>query len=37
MILAGAYGHSRLAERIFGGTTRRLLRADNAPALALAH
>lgn len=37
MILAGAYGHSRLAERIFGGTTRRLLTADNAPALALAH
>ena len=36
-ILAGAYGHSRLAERIFGGTTRRLLTADNAPALALAH
>lgn len=37
MIVAGAYGHSRLAERIFGGTTRRLLAADEAPALALAH
>lgn len=37
MILAGAYGHSRLAERIFGGTTRRLLNAEHAPALALAH
>jgi nucleotide-binding universal stress UspA family protein len=36
LILAGAYGHSRLAERIFGGTTKRLLGAESAPALALA-
>lgn len=36
MIIAGAYGHSRLGERLFGGTSRRLLEADNAPALALA-
>jgi nucleotide-binding universal stress UspA family protein len=32
---AGAYGHSRLGERLFGGTSRRLLAADVAPALAL--
>jgi nucleotide-binding universal stress UspA family protein len=37
MIVAGAYGHSRLGERLFGGTTRTLLAADTAPALALSH
>ena len=36
MIVAGAYGHSRIGERLFGGTSRRLLNADEAPALALA-
>jgi len=36
MIVAGAYGHSRLGERLFGGTSRRLLEAGGAPALALA-
>ncbi len=36
MIVAGAHGHSRLGERLFGGTSRRLLEADDAPALALA-
>jgi len=36
LIVAGAYGHSRLGERLFGGTSRRLLDADQAPALALA-
>mgnify|MGYP003639840656 FL=1 len=36
MIVAGAYGHSRLGERLFGGTTRRLLEAAHAPVLALA-
>ena len=36
MIVAGAYGHSRLGERLFGGTTRHLLSAKDAPALALA-
>lgn len=36
LILAGAYGHSRLGERLFGGTSRRLLEARQAPALALA-
>lgn len=35
MIVAGAYGHSPLAERVFGGTTRRLLEAKDAPMLAL--
>ena len=37
LIVAGAYGHSRLGERLFGGTSRRLLEASTAPALALAH
>lgn len=36
LMVAGAYGHSRLGERLFGGTSRRLLAADDAPALALA-
>lgn len=36
MIVAGAYGHSRLGERLFGGTSRRLLDAADGPALALA-
>lgn len=36
LIVAGAYGHSRIGERLFGGTSRRLLHADEAPALALA-
>ena len=37
MIVAGAFGHSRLGEFIFGGTTRQLLSATEAPALALSH
>lgn len=36
LIVAGAYGHSRIGERLFGGTSKRLLNADEAPALALA-
>lgn len=36
LIVAGAYGHSRLGERLFGGTSRHLLDAKTAPALALA-
>ena len=36
IIVAGAYGHSRIGERLFGGTTQRLLEAEDAPALALA-
>ena len=37
MIVCGAYGHSRAGEMLFGGVTRTLLHAENAPALALAH
>ncbi len=37
VIIAGAYGHSRIEEFIFGGVSRNLLRADHGPALALAH
>ncbi|MBY9066834.1 universal stress protein [Hyphomonas sp. WL0036] len=36
MLVAGAYGHSRIGERLFGGTSKRLLNASDAPALALA-
>ena len=36
VIVAGAYGHSRIGERLFGGTTQRLLDAPDSPALALA-
>ena len=37
VIIAGAYGHSRIEEFIFGGVSRSLLRAEHGPALALAH
>lgn len=37
VIIAGAYGHSKLEELIFGGVSRNLLRAEHGPALALAH
>ncbi|MEM6411608.1 MAG: universal stress protein [Pseudomonadota bacterium] len=37
MIVAGAYGHSRAGQYLFGGVTRTLLRAESAPALALCH
>lgn len=37
LIVSGAYGSSRAGEFLFGGATRGLLRADKAPALALAH
>lgn len=36
-IVSGAYGHSRAGQFLFGGTTRALHRADEAPALVLAH
>jgi nucleotide-binding universal stress UspA family protein len=32
----GAYGHSHLAERLFGGVTRRMLAASRIP-LVLGH
>ena len=37
VIVAGAFGHNRLEEFIFGGVSRNLLRAEHGPALALAH
>ena len=37
ILVAGAYGHNRLEEFIFGGVSKNLLRAENGPALALAH
>jgi nucleotide-binding universal stress UspA family protein len=36
LLVAGAYGHTRLREFIFGGTTRSLLAADG-PSLFLSH
>ena len=37
VLVAGAFGHSRMEEFIFGGVSRSLLRSDNGPALALSH
>lgn len=37
LLIMGAYGHSRLGELLFGGTSRALLHADAKPALAMAH
>jgi len=37
MLVAGAYGHSRLQEFIFGGATRTLLNAVDGPSLFLSH
>ena len=38
LLVAGAYGHPRLQEFIFGGTTRTLLNAAaGAPSLFLSH
>jgi len=36
-IVMGAYGHSRLGEFLFGGTSRALLNDPQAPLLAIAH
>lgn len=35
LIVMGAYGHSRIGQMLFGGTTSKLLHNDVAPALAL--
>ena len=35
LIVMGAYGHTRIGELLFGGTTSKLLHSDKAPALAL--
>lgn len=37
LIVAGAWGHTRLREAVFGGATRTLLDAVNGPSLLLAH
>lgn len=37
ILVAGAFGHPRLQEFIFGGTTRSLLNANGAPSLFLSH
>ena len=37
LIVMGAYGHSRIGQMLFGGTSRALMNADDGPALALAH
>ena len=37
LMVAGAFGHPRLQEFIFGGVTRDLLSASDAPALFLSH
>lgn len=37
LLVAGAYGHSRLREYVFGGVTRTLLEAVDGPSLLLAH
>ncbi len=37
LIVMGAYGHSRIGQMLFGGTSRALVQADDGPALALAH
>ncbi|WP_369059205.1 universal stress protein [Caulobacter sp. 73W] len=37
LMVAGAFGHPRLQEYIFGGTTRSLLGAEGGPSLFLSH
>ncbi|MGY6627569.1 MAG: universal stress protein [Oceanicaulis sp.] len=37
LLVAGAYGQSRIAQFIFGGVTRSLLSATDGPSLLLAH
>ena len=37
LIVAGAFGHSRLREFVFGGVTRRLMQSTDGPSLLLAH
>ena len=37
LLVAGAFGHSRLREFVFGGVTRSFLRATDGPSLLLAH
>jgi nucleotide-binding universal stress UspA family protein len=37
MLVAGAFGHARVREAVFGGATRTFLRDDNGPHLFLSH
>jgi nucleotide-binding universal stress UspA family protein len=37
LLVAGAFGHPRFSQFIFGGVTRALLQAENGPALFLSH
>lgn len=37
LLVAGAYGHSRLRETMFGGATRAFLKDADGPSLVLAH
>lgn len=37
VLIAGAFGHSRAGEFLFGGASRSFLHAETAPALAMAH
>lgn len=37
LLVAGAYGHSRLGEAIFGGATRTMLEAKSGPHLLVSH
>jgi len=37
LLVMGAYGHNRLGQMLFGGTTSKLLHSEAAPALALCH
>ncbi len=37
MLVAGAFGHPRFQQFIFGGTTRHLMQADDGPSLFLTH
>ena len=37
LLVSGAYGHSRLAEAIFGGATHAFLKAGDGPHLLIAH
>ncbi len=37
LIVMGAYGHSRIGELLFGGTSRAILNSEQGPALALCH
>ncbi len=36
-LVAGAFGHPRFQQFIFGGTTRHLMQSDNGPSLFLTH